>query len=334
MSVEPIPGIQIGPFLEKHGFRSVSISETQSGRNSRVLKVIGESREAILKAYHQSSGCLHDRLHAEYSFLTVLSSDPTIPVATPLGFDGKLALGLYEMLPGSAVTEVSEGDVNQASQFIEQINQLRETDAGKSLGEAAEACWTLDEHVRVVTGRVERLLKSLSRQTEPDAWDFVAKSLQPALQKVLATLAADDHDHPRLTGALSHCKILSPSDFGFHNALRDKDKLWFIDFEYAGWDDPVKLLCDFACQPEVPVCEEYARQFWQTLADRLRDEYLVDYAVKLLPLYRIKWCCILLNEFLTTGGDRRKHANPSDPGKKMLQLAKAKQYFSDHVVTG
>ena len=124
MSVEPIPGIQIGPFLEKHGFRSVSISETQSGRNSRVLKVIGESREAILKAYHQSSGCLHDRLHAEYSFLTVLSSDPTIPVATPLGFDGKLALGLYEMLPGSAVTEVSEGDVNQASQFIEQINQL------------------------------------------------------------------------------------------------------------------------------------------------------------------------------------------------------------------
>ena len=87
MSVEPIPGIQIGPFLEKHGFRSVSIRETQSGRNSRVLKVIGESREAILKAYHQSSGCLHDRLHAEYSFLTVLSSDPTIPVATPLGFD-------------------------------------------------------------------------------------------------------------------------------------------------------------------------------------------------------------------------------------------------------
>ena len=25
----------------------------------------------------------------------------------------------------------------------------------------------------------------------------------------------------------------------------------FIDFEYAGWDDPSKLICDFFCQPAV-----------------------------------------------------------------------------------
>ena len=47
---------------------------------------------------------------------------------------------------------------------------------------------------------------------------------------------------------------LSPSDFGFHNALLDDEgKLTFLDFEYAGRDDPAKLVSDFFCQPEVPV---------------------------------------------------------------------------------
>ena len=40
-------------------------------------------------------------------------------------------------------------------------------------------------------------------------------------------------------------RALSPSDFGLHNALRGQDgQLRFVDFEYFGWDDPVKLVSD------------------------------------------------------------------------------------------
>ena len=39
--------------------------------------------------------------------------------------------------------------------------------------------------------------------------------------------------------------ILSPSDFGFHNIVKNKKKLYFLDFEYSGFDDPLKLLSDF-----------------------------------------------------------------------------------------
>src|SRR6185503_11886129 len=46
---------------------------------------------------------------------------------------------------------------------------------------------------------------------------------------------------------------LSPSDFGYHNAvLADDETVRFFDFEYAGWDDPAKLVCDFFNQVEVP----------------------------------------------------------------------------------
>ena len=41
-------------------------------------------------------------------------------------------------------------------------------------------------------------------------------------------------------------RSLSPSDFGFHNAIRRADgRLAFVDFEYFGWDDPAKLVADF-----------------------------------------------------------------------------------------
>ena len=48
-------------------------------------------------------------------------------------------------------------------------------------------------------------------------------------------------------------RCLSPSDFGFHNALAQGETVRFIDFEYAGWDDPAKTVCDFFHHPGVPV---------------------------------------------------------------------------------
>ena len=47
--------------------------------------------------------------------------------------------------------------------------------------------------------------------------------------------------------------ILSPSDFGFHNSLFRNNKLFFFDFEYAGWDDPIKLMCDFILNPDYKI---------------------------------------------------------------------------------
>ena len=55
---------------------------------------------------------------------------------------------------------------------------------------------------------------------------------------------------------------MSPSDFGFHNALATPGgRLVFIDFEYAGWDDPAKLANDFFCQPAVPVDARFYDDF-------------------------------------------------------------------------
>jgi hypothetical protein len=100
---------------------------------------------------------------------------------------------------------------------------------------------------------------------------------------------------------------LSPSDFGFHNALADKDgKLYFMDFEYAGWDDPAKMVCDLFCQPEIPLPRWCYSYIVENVVKDLGDPDMQRQRIEmLLPVYKIKWCCIILNEFLPRGRSRR-----------------------------
>ena len=94
-------------------------------------------------------------------------------------------------------------------------------------------------------------------------------------------------------------RVVSPSDFGFHNCLVTDAGLRFIDFEYAGWDDPAKMACDFFYQPEVPVPQPFLPGFIERVEAVVR---------LLLPVYGVKWCCIMLNEFLPMGDTRRAFA--------------------------
>src|SRR5262249_16446012 len=106
-------------------------------------------------------------------------------------------------------------------------------------------------------------------------------------------------------------RCVSPSDFGFHNALRAANgTVYFLDFEYAGWDDPPHMLCDFFCQPRWPVAFDFFEEVVTGVGAYFRQpELLRDRAYLLLPVYRLKWCCIILNEFLPVDGRRRQFAN-------------------------
>ena len=123
-------------------------------------------------------------------------------------------------------------------------------------------------------------------------------------------------------------RCVSPSDFGFHNALLGTDgTLKFIDFEYAGWDDPAKTICDFFCQPELPVPKSCQALFHDEIADLMEPPGRFRLRVELLlPVYRLKWCCIMLNDFLPAGNDRRRFAGTiADAEQKWRQLEKARQ---------
>ena len=92
---------------------------------------------------------------------------------------------------------------------------------------------------------------------------------------------------------------LSPSDFGFHNALLVDKKIFWLDFEYFGWDDPAKTISDFLLHPAMNLKEKQKMVFEKEMLQQFMDSKLMlDRYLLLLPIFGIKWCLILLNEFL------------------------------------
>ena len=133
-------------------------------------------------------------------------------------------------------------------------------------------------------------------------------------------------------------RTLVPSDFGFHNSLRRTNgSLAFVDFEYFGWDDPVKLTADILLHPGRPLGQPQRHRFRQSVArvygqGREFEDRLGAY----LPLFGLRWVLILLNEFMPERWRRRQLAGNSESWStaKARQLDHARVFLAtlDHKV--
>lgn len=278
------------------------------GANNRVYRVETTSGPAILKAYFRHPTDPRDRLGAEtafarYAWAVGVRCIPQLLAASP--HDG---LALFEFIDGQPLTEATEAVMEQASQFIRLVNAARWRPLAARLPTASEACFSLAEHLGTVAHRVERL----TRQAEPPAQEFVRREVLPVWQRVVRSVTNRPASLHAVVPIPARC--ISPSDFGFHNALQQRDgSVYFLDFEYAGWDDPAKLICDFFCQPRVPVPLQQFDWFAEAIAANFPDSAaVVARARLLLPVYRVKWICIRLNEFLPADHRRRQFALAGD----------------------
>ena len=206
--------------------------------------------------------------------------------------------------------------------------------ARPDLNPASDACFTISDHLQLVERRLLRLA-ALDPQAPnaDDARRFVFMHLRPTWDVVRDRTVREAFSigldlHRGLTEA--DC-CLSPSDFGFHNALTADDGVVFLDFEYAGRDDPAKLVVDFFCQPEVPVPVEYHERFTAKLANGLPlNQAALARCQFLLDACRVKWACILLNDFLPDGAARRTFADAGERDARCAaQLEKAKAKLAE-----
>lgn len=91
-------------------------------------------------------------------------------------------------------------------------------------------------------------------------------------------------------------KIVSPSDIGVHNILKNKSNIKFIDFEYAGIDMATKLIFDLLVQPNYLFQRYQIVELFNGLKryDFFRESLALR-VENLLPINVLKWCCIIAN---------------------------------------
>ena len=324
----------VAALLAKSGLpREFRVANLSGGGNNRVYRLDCDGSSLLLKAYFHHPDDPHDRLAAEFSFSQFAWDHGLRCIPQPLARDDRKHLGLYEFIRGRALepVEVGADAVDQAVAFFVELNRHRRDPMADHLPNGSEACFTLEEHLACVQCRIARLARvegTSPLDREAAAW--IRDKLHPTWQRVRANVeqqaAAGGLAFTEPIQAMDRC--LSPSDFGFHNAILAEDsRLRFVDFEYAGWDDPAKTVCDFLCQPKLAVPELHAGRFAQAVVSGLSDAAVHAWRISLLlPVYRLKWCCIMMNDFLPLASQRRAFAQAGgQEERKRMQLEKADQ---------
>lgn len=309
-----------GPFL---------LESVPGGRNNRAFVLRAGTQLAFLKAYFRHPDDPRDRLRSESAFLAHAEALGIKAMTRVLGLDREAGLALFRFVQGRRL-EPGEVGWPQVAAALDLYLALNAHPV--DLPDASEACFSLGQHLDCVERRVERLARAAAEgRMRADAAGFVATDISPAWERLRGSILADA---PKLLGMdvdaplAPDLRRASPSDFGFHNALLTPEgTLVFLDFEYAGLDDPAKMVCDFFCQPELPVPQELWPRFLSRAAEASpEDTGLPARAALLLPAYQLKWCCIMLNDFLALGAARRDFAGDGETGARCdRQLALARR---------
>ena len=241
-----------------------ALQQVGGGRNSRVFHVRSAGREFALKQYPPREDDPRDRLATEVGALRLMERYHVDVVPRVLGVDASRGFALLSWVDGAQVDQIGDSDIDAAVTFLAAIHDLRTTPWALEQPLAAEACLCGSEIVSQIDGRLQRLQELPER--DADLIDFLDNSFASAFAETVAKgrreLAAAGLDFA--LELPQKWRSLVPSDFGFHNSLRRGDgSLAFLDFEYFGWDDPVKLTADILLHP--------GRDLTPSLRQRFRD---------------------------------------------------------------
>ena len=303
---------RIAELLQKPSrLNDLQVSNIPGGSNNRVFRVEIDSDAYLVKWYFSAPEDPRDRLDTEWKFADFAWRHGLRCLVKPIACDPKLQLAIFEFVAGRrpSTTELNEVHIRAAIDFLLDLNRFRESSEAVRLPVASEACFTIAEHIDCIQRRVQSLVAACRQNdSSTEVTEFIDRILMPTANRVVESIWQQigiQHGIEAAELTIAE-RILSPSDFGFHNALLDaKGQLRFFDFEYAGWDDPAKTVCDFFAQVEVPVPREY----WSNVIAGISPIAGADLAwrAKLLqPLYLVKWCCIVLNPFMKIGRERRQ----------------------------
>jgi hypothetical protein len=294
-----------------------------SGGNNRVYRIRTARASFAAKFYGTMEVDGRDRLGHEFDGLRFLKTSGTgAAVPEVLAVDRDARCALYEWVDGRVAADHTVEDIPAVIGLLTDLHGARESPGASNLPAATEAVFRLADLRAQIERRLERLDKAAT--SDPELADFLTRRVRPEFERRINGLDEGGPDAALPSGK----RTLSPSDFGFHNALRRTDRsLVFIDFEYFGWDDPVKATADFLLHPATKLSAAEKRAFVEgALALYGSDPDFLPRLTARFPLYGIRWSLIILNEFVPELWKRRTFSGKGEDwaGAKLEQLRKAR----------
>ena len=317
-------------WCRKLGASPDTLQSLRGGINNQVFRCKAGEHRFVLKGYAEHRAGEHDRFKAEVEFLNYARLVAPEFVPEVLGADEESRSLVLESLEGEGFKEgahPSKKDINRAITFMKHLNADPGLAKQYVTGSAADGFMKLTEHLQNVEQRVSKMsLEHLAANTKTKAGELIRRIIRrlERLQESTATMITAGQCEDAL-GFIARC--VSPSDFGFHNAIRTPKGIKFFDFEFAGWDDPVKAVTDFDLQPRVPL---NSREKVLTKALPEWGKSMEKRESILFPILELKWACIIL---AVLNPDRYAQLTAHDNGQSPELLVEAKFHLAESYLT-
>lgn len=279
------------------GAPAARFTQLPGGANNLVFGCETPARKVVVKAYPQAADLSTDRFQAEASFLTYANRAAPGYVPAVIETDTARRLLVMENLEGARFAPdaaIERADVARAASFLARLNDDPALAAANVTLPAAEGFLELTGHAENVRQRVGELTTDHLPQPFQQPAQILIAETNGHWEQVQANLTRQLAEGAAIDALPMEQRCVSPSDFGFHNALRGPDGIKFYDFEFAGWDDPAKTLADFFLQPRIPVPGKFHGLLLPPLARNISPSDLARRVDALRPILRLKWVTIVL----------------------------------------
>lgn len=310
--------------VETHIKSPIRTSESLGGGfNNSIFKIETENNQIFtLKWYFKDD---RDRLKREFSSFEYLRSIGENRLPTPFYKDDEIGYALYSFEEGSVRTgsELSYKDLDQFLSFIGRLQALQPESVIKKFDNAVLSTRSIEQRHSSIMLKTQKFIDFAStNKVDSQVLEFiddrqVLQKMSSGMQKIKD--ASNGDFSTEIDPSLVR---LSPVDFGPHNALFKKHgEICFLDFEYFGWDDPIKIVANFVTHegtfglPKDKISyfiEKYQKQstFSKKMLNRLN---------LFVPLETFNWIGIFLWSLTPEKMNSRKFSNPNFDEKKYTQ---------------
>jgi hypothetical protein len=294
-------------------------TEFKTGRNNKVFKILIKNKKYVLKFFSSKSYSYKSRMKREISFLKLVKNFNIDNVPLLISYSYKENYILISYLEGYQLSLISENELRSISNFIRNINKNKT----KYAINAIDYCNSLKDHINLINKKCRFFIKNAN--LNKDISYFLKYKFLPKKKLVIQNIKNNINKKKLYKKITLKEKIISPSDLSLLNLKKNKKKLYYYDFEYAGLDDPLKLICDIICNPSNKFSNK--NLFSETILNNFglnkKNHNLLDLFI---PLHKLKWCLIILNEFIDEKNKIRKFANYYE--SKKSKINKVNEYFN------
>ena len=276
------------------------IEPVLGGRNSHIFQLKKSEVYYALKFFRTGDNNSRERFDAETSALKLFAENGIQCVPKIIAQDRENNCILLEWIKGEPAGNFDLDDINALSNFVKEVHEIAKTKKCREIRMATEACLNGNEIVSQINQRLDRL--ETAGNNYPELQEFLKEDFLPVFKKITDWSKEKylkngmDFDQDILPDQLT----LSPVDIGAHNCLRTEDQLYFLDFEFFGRDDPVKLVADTLQHPGTMCSPKDNEELKNKLEILFRDDDEFSFRLNCLyPLFGLRWCMIMLNPFLS-----------------------------------